>query len=84
MILPATFFSCTLPLASAHLEFQLLSDCQFHKVSVSKMTIACEAGKVITDMKGELNGYRDVCYTPKAIKNVLSFANINAKYIISA
>ena len=35
MILPATFFSCTLPLASDHLEFHLLSDCQFHKVPVS-------------------------------------------------
>ena len=50
------------------------------KKSESKMTISCNAGKVVTDMKGELSGYGDVWYSPKAIANVLSFSNVKAKY----
>ena len=46
------------------------------------LSLAMNAGKMMTNLKAELPGYGSVWFDPQAMTNVLSFGNIAKQYPI--
>jgi len=45
----------------------------------SFVTVHCNAGVVVTNLVGTLEGYGEVWYNPRGIANILSLTNVSKK-----
>ena len=52
-----------------------------HQVNTT-LSLAMNAGTMMTNLQAELPGYGTVCFDPQAMTNVLSFGNIAKQYPI--
>ena len=52
-----------------------------HQVNTT-LSLATNAGTMMTNLQAELPGYSTVWFDPQAMKNVLSFGNITKQYPI--
>ena len=48
--------------------------------SKAMLTLHCNARKAIVTQKGDLKGYRTICYYPEGIANILSLHKVKEKY----